>query len=460
MVDDLLFFDEPFFADGPLAQTVRAAVQAGVSYHAAAGNQAEQHVEQPFRASSNGFHDFLGGPVDQTDDMVVAPGATLVCILQWNDPFGGSANDYDLFLLDSTLTLITSSTGTQNGTQDPLETVGVTSTSGSPQVVKAAINKFAGADRMLEMFCLDGDQQQYVSDGSVVVQGAVPEVVTVGAIDVSDPGRDDVESYSSHGPSQIFFPAPVMRPKPDLAGFDGVSITNAGGFPACPPFCAFFGTSAAAPHSAAVASLLLSKNPFLTPAEIQDALRASAVDIGAPGFDPVAGAGRLDALAAAALVPIPECTGAGQCDDADACTIDSCLRGTCAHAAILCSDGDPCTVDSCDAAAGCRSSELPGLEYLSCALEQHLRPLLPSMPNRPARALTTRLDRAERILAKAMRLPGRRQRAVLGRVRKAVVAMRGFARRRQDIFGQTTVQAIVLETNAIASRIRALQRTL
>src|SRR5436309_3434573 len=302
IADDLVFFDEPFFADGPLALAVRAAVQAGVSYHSAAGNEAQEHVEQPFRASpGSSFHDFLGGPADNADDMLVLPGVTLVCILQWNDPFGGSANDYELGIFDDALNLVASSTGVQDGTQDPLEVAGVTNTSGSAQVAKVAIAKFSGADRVLEMFCLDGVQQQYVTDGSVVGQAALPEVVAVGAIDVNNPGRVDVEPYSSRGPSQVFFPGPATRPKPDLAGFDGVSITNAGGLLACPPSCAFFGTSAATPHSAAVAALLLSKNPSLTPAHIQDALRGGAVDIGPAGFDDAAGARRLDALPAAAL---------------------------------------------------------------------------------------------------------------------------------------------------------------
>jgi hypothetical protein len=75
IVDDLVFLDEPFFADGPVAQTVRAAVQAGVSHHSSAGNFAQQHVEQPYRKSpTTDFHDFRGGPVDNLDDMVIPPG--------------------------------------------------------------------------------------------------------------------------------------------------------------------------------------------------------------------------------------------------------------------------------------------------------------------------------------------------------------------------------------------------
>ncbi len=462
IADDLVFFDEPFFADGPLALAVRAAVQAGVSYHSAAGNEAEEHVEQPFRASpDSSFHDFLGGPVDNADDIVVPPGGTLVCFLQWNDPFGGSANDYDLGIFDSALNLIAASTGVQDGTQDPFEVAGVVNTSGSAQVAKVAIEKFSGADRVLEMFCLDGVQQQYVTDGSVIAQAALPEVVAVGAIDVNDPGRNDVEPYSSRGPARVFFPAPATRPKPDLAGFDGVSISNAGGFPACPPFCTFFGTSAATPHSAAVAALLLSKNPTLTPAHIQDALRGGAVDIGPPGFDDAAGAGRLDALAAAALV----CSADAQCDDGDACTVDACDRGACTHSPLPCDDGDACTVDTCDPAAGCRATDLLGLDYVSCALDQHLAPLLPpaATPGRAAKTahkLAAQLDRAERLVAHARGARPARARRLLKRARKVVTAMGRLAGRRTSDLGQTIVEPIVLETAAIASRMRSLQGTL
>src|SRR5207247_10771397 len=104
------------------------------------------------------------------------------------------------------------------------------------------------------MFCLDGVQQQYVTDGSVIAQAALPEVVAVGAIDVDDPGRDTVEPYSSRGPARVFFPVPATRPKPDLAGFDGVSISNAGGFPPLSPVLPLLRPLAAHTHSPPLAA--------------------------------------------------------------------------------------------------------------------------------------------------------------------------------------------------------------
>ncbi len=43
------------------------------------------------------------------------------------------------------------------------------------------------------------------------------------------------------------------------------------------------------------------------------------------------------------------------CDDGDACTVDSCNAddGTCVHDAITCDDGVPCTDDRCDTSIGC-----------------------------------------------------------------------------------------------------------
>jgi subtilisin family serine protease len=61
-----------------------------------------------------------------------------------------------------------------------------------------------------------------------------------------------IQFFSSQGPTLD------GRLKPDVSGIDGVSISGAGRFPS-----PFFGTSAAAPHVAGVAALVLQAAPCL-----------------------------------------------------------------------------------------------------------------------------------------------------------------------------------------------------
>jgi hypothetical protein len=109
-----------------------------------------------------------------------------------------------------------------------------------------------------------------------------------------------IEAFSSDGPRHIFFaetgaaitPGNVsstggqILQKPDLTAADGVSVTGAGGFPST-----FYGTSAAAPHAAAIAALIKSARPGLTASQVRAALLASVVDIHTPGWDRNSGFG-------------------------------------------------------------------------------------------------------------------------------------------------------------------------
>ena len=219
----------------------------------------------------------------------------LLMLMQWNDPFDAASNDYDLALFDQQANLVAGSFADQNGPgSEPFEAFCYYNSSSIDVVRFLAIEQYAGSDRRLEMFNLSRGAQEYNhSAGSVFGHPGVPSVLAVGTINASDSGHDSIAFYSSRGPSRVDFPSLQDRPKPDVVGIDGVGVTGAGGFPST-----FYGTSAAAPHVAAVAALLMSSAPGVSTGAVSRALIDGAVDLGSAGFDSTYGYGRVDALRA------------------------------------------------------------------------------------------------------------------------------------------------------------------
>jgi hypothetical protein len=135
-----------------------------------------------------------------------------------------------------------------------------------------------------------------------------------------------LEYFSSAGGDPILFDAttgavlaaPVFRQKPDFVGPDGGNDTFLGftlasqnipdnstiaGCENNASFPNFFGTSAATPHAASIAALMLQANPALTPTTIYQALRNSALAIGSPTPNSNSGYGFIQADAAV-VVPV------------------------------------------------------------------------------------------------------------------------------------------------------------
>ncbi|MGH8914663.1 MAG: S8 family serine peptidase, partial [Acidimicrobiia bacterium] len=237
--------------------------------------------------------------------------------LHWADPLGGSANDYDLYILDSTGTTVEDAgTNVQDGTQDPFEFTG-------PALAgeRMVIVRFSGLDRFLHLTTNRGllsiaTEGETHGHAATTAANSFGVAATSAQVNGSNPfnGSHVVETYSSDGPRRIFFQGngAAITPgnftetggqvlqKPDLTAADDVSVTGVGGFPS-----PFQGTSAAAPHAAAIAALVQSRFPAVSASGIRNALFASAIDIEAGGTDRDSGRGIIMANQALASLASP-----------------------------------------------------------------------------------------------------------------------------------------------------------
>lgn len=110
---------------------------------------------------------------------------------------------------------------------------------------------------------------------------AYPEVMAVAATD-----RNDAHANFSNSGAHVEVAAP---------GVDILSTYRVGGVST---YTELSGTSMATPHVSGLAALLFSINPNLSAADVRALIILSATDVGAPGWDPETGYGRIDALTA------------------------------------------------------------------------------------------------------------------------------------------------------------------
>jgi len=96
IVDDVIFFAEPMFQDGPIAQAATAVTRMGVPYLSSAGNNGRASYEDDFRpvtlVPGLVLHDFDPGPgidVFQSFSLTADPTgfAQVVPSFQWDEPF-------------------------------------------------------------------------------------------------------------------------------------------------------------------------------------------------------------------------------------------------------------------------------------------------------------------------------------------------------------------------------------
>ena len=314
IVDDLYYFTEGAFQDDIVARGINAAAEAGCFYFTLAGNLGQldagtagvwegdfsQAEGEPPHGVEGVVHDFGGVDSNRIEER----GHRLQ--LKWSDPLGASANDYDLYLFDESLTeLLANSTDSQEGEGDPYEWIPSSSASVGTRLV---VVKASGEDRYLRLNTLGG-RLEHTTAGQIFGHPGARNAVTTAAVDARAAGGENgvfdgserVEEFSADGPRRMFFEAdgtPItpgdfgatggeLVPKPDIAAADGVTT-------ATPGFDDFHGTSAAAPHAAAIAALALQAagGPRrVTIEELREALVDGALDIGAPGRDRNTGVG-------------------------------------------------------------------------------------------------------------------------------------------------------------------------
>jgi hypothetical protein len=360
VLDDIGFYGEPYDGTSGVSLNTAAALNNPSfpirSYITAVGNDADEHYIGTYTDSgvdgssisgiTNPGHlhlfqatadttDVLGLGAQPFNVIALPQNGEVAIFLTWDDPFGASANNYDLYLVQqSTGRVVASSTDAQNGRQDPSEAIDYVNAGAADRFYIVVQNvRGAAQPKNLNVFSFQPEcaasgpallapprheRHNYnTATRSISAQGdaggSPVSVIAVGAICSASAsaagafsGAPDESCLDTSNRTPEFFSSrgPTLdgRLKPDLAAIDGVSISGAGSFPA-----PFFGTSAAAPHVGGIAALVLQSAPCLlnrststatadtARTTIRNLLVGKTFPLG-PAPDNTVGAGRVDAF--------------------------------------------------------------------------------------------------------------------------------------------------------------------
>lgn len=373
IVDDVGYFDEPNFQDGIVAQAVDTVKKRGVAYFSSAGNDARASYEGSWRTSnSTGFsgvrHNFgTRKSPDGLQTITLTAGAIEAVFLNWDQPFAstggkGSRSDVDLIYYDMDGNLIPLCDdnlqpavcqfpgATDNIGGDAFEEGDILNTSGVDVQVQLSVELFTGPTPGYlkyiyydygdgTMFVDEYDTQSGTLNGHPKARGAegIGAAAWYNTSAWNTPFHPEcrpacLETFSSAGGTPIFFDVqgnrlrrPDIRLKPEVVGPDGgntsffysIYTPTVPGSTEPDQFPNFFGTSASAPHAAAVAVLMIDKarrhHRTLSPDRIYGILEDTALDMkfsaartigpfpfpfGSKGFDFDSGFGFIDAVRA------------------------------------------------------------------------------------------------------------------------------------------------------------------
>jgi subtilisin family serine protease len=333
ITDDVTGPDEPMFNDGLAAQAAENAVNQGIFYTSSAGNNANHGylaAFNPVTATVGGvtgtFQNIVGtGSPLQTFTLGV--GDELQLSLDWDSAFlegGGTGN----FAVNNDVqVLITDAAGNALSTPMVFNNQG-TNTNEAFQFVDFINNGSFGTNNFAMSFnVVSGanpgmlrwvafDDGNPAADPMALGEGApttfghadATGVVATGAVPVTAPTA--VEPFSALGTNiPILFDntgarlaTPVIRNEPIVAAPDGVQTSFFSPPPAPDGRFLFFGTSAATPHVAGAAALLLQQAPTATPAQVTQYLVTNALSLNDPGHS---GAGLIQLTVPFVVTPPP-----------------------------------------------------------------------------------------------------------------------------------------------------------
>lgn len=272
----------PIDGTGPGPEAVKRATDAGIVWVNAAGNSAEDHLYMPFTdEDGDGFHEFPHGSELLPFDHSFSGGIEV--ILTWEDAWGGASQDFDLFI-------ITESDLDREIDDWSYKAWNPQSGGASHEPYEWYLTELSNEQHYLVIQAYDVSRPNnlnlfttYVAlpyahpQRSLTAPGDAPSSLTVAAVYWGD---YELESYSSQGPTLD------GRNKPEIAAPSVVSGNSYGAE-------GFNGTSAAAPHVAGAAALVMTAYPRASATDIRNYLIDNSVDAGPAGFDYGYGSGLL-----------------------------------------------------------------------------------------------------------------------------------------------------------------------
>ena len=273
IVDDVSYYAEPMFQDGPVSAAITEVTEDGAVYFTSAGNSNEISesgnnvssceapayrptacptlydggVEYTYMGST--CHNFNTTGTTPYQEFLLQDQGYFITILNWAEPWYGVVTDLDFLLTDESNNILAGSFETNtgsSGTQYPFEGFNYQNTTGSNQTVRLYVTRYSGtaAPRLKYVLirasgiystAFNATNSTDVFGPSIFGHSGADDALSIAAVPYND--ASNPESFTSHGYFTVYFEpvsgdtasaalaAPETRMKPDFAATDGGANT-------------------------------------------------------------------------------------------------------------------------------------------------------------------------------------------------------------------------------------------